>query len=49
MFLVAGLDISHGESNRQLISRRHFIKEPSCSFEGDMTTDSNMHINKFHG
>ena len=34
------LDISHGESNKQLISRRHFIiEEPSCSFEGDVTTE----------
>ena len=35
-------DISHTitvKSNRQLISRRHFIREPSCSFEGDVTTE----------
>ena len=27
------------KSDKPLISRRHFIREPSCSFEGDVTTD----------
>ena len=27
------------KSDKPLISRRHFISEPSCSFEGDVTTE----------
>ena len=27
------------KSNKPIISRRHFIREPSCSFEGDVTTE----------
>ena len=34
------LDISlYGEIRQRTFSRRHFIKEPSCSFEGDVTTE----------
>ena len=37
------------KSNKPLISRRHFIKEPSCSFEGDVTTDHWILIIRSHG
>ena len=38
--LEANLDISqYGEIRQRTFYRRHFIKEPSCSFEGDVTTE----------
>ena len=39
-FILTPLDISqYGEIRQRTFSRRHFIKEPSCSFEGDVTTE----------
>ena len=36
------------KSNKPIISRRHFIKEPSCSFEGDTTCRRVITSNDIH-
>ena len=45
-FILTPLDISHLNINQtnKYISRSHFIREPSCSFEGDVTTGQNWKL-----
>ena len=37
------------KSNKPIISWRHYLLEPSCSFEGDVTTDHWILIIRSHG
>ena len=37
------------KSNKPIISRRHYLLETSCSFEGDVTTDHWILIIRSHG